>query len=446
MSNADRTTLQIVEETVAFGTKPASGFEKIRFTNESINRTTSTANSAMIRDDRNIADVVRTNVVAQGDIGQEFSVPDSGIQADLLEAAIGAASQTAVTPTVVNTATTLNIHTYDASPGGDVPTHGFEDDTNTVFSVFAAGEWIRCEPANNTNGTDPLNALTGSVTGGGYFKIKEVLAAGGSLELEGSRIVSDGTMVATGHIREEDANFRNGVAERSFSIEKMFNDLADNEGESATGMTVGSFNLSVSPESIITNTFTFMGKDVKHLNTITSSGQTGPTTQKILSSVDNVAGIYIKTGTTGEAANLRPLDGVTSFDLTIENNLRTRTEIGELGAQSIGQGSINVSGSLTVYYDEDSGDIAESIYEGFEDSAISIVLEEAKVNEAKNFVSQGTKNPTPAIIFEMPRVKITSLTRNATGTGSDVMAEIGFTAFYDPSPGLDGTIDIHLFT
>ena len=444
MSNADRTTLQIVEEST-FGTKPGSGFEKVRFTSESLNRSTSTANSAMIRDDRNIADVVRTNVMANGDIGQEFSVPDSGIQGDLLEASIGAASQTTVTATVLNTTAVMNLHVYDASPSGDIPTHGFEDDTGTAFSVFAAGEWIRCEPANNTTATDPMNALTGSISGGGYFKIKEVTASGGSLELEGSKITADDTMLTTGHIREEDSNFKNGVAERSFSIEKMFNDLTADEGESATRMTVGSFNLSVSPESIVTNTFTFMGKDVQHLNTITAGGSAA-STQKILSAVDNVAGIYIKTGTTGEAANLRPLDGVTSFDLTIENNLRTRTEIGELGAQSIGQGSINVSGSLTVYYDEDSGDIAENIYEGFEDSAISIVLEEAKVNEAKNFVSQGTKNPTPAIIFEMPKVKITSLTRNATGTGSDVMAEIGFTAFYDPSPGLDGTVDIHLFT
>lgn len=445
MSNADRTTLQIVEEST-FGTKPGSGFEKVRFTSESIARTTSVANSALIRDDRNIADVVRTNVSASGDIGQEFSVPDSGIQADLLEASIGAASQTAVTATVVNSAADFDLHAFDASHSSPVPTHGIQDPNGTALNAFAAGEWIRFEPANNSNGADPFNALTGTISGGGYFKVKSVVNSGESLDLEGSKIKTDANVVATGHIREEDANFKNGVAERSFSIEKMFNDLAADEGESATGMTVGSFNLSVSPESIVTNTFTFMGKDVQHLGSLTTGSQVGASTQKILSAVDNVAGIYIKTATTGEGANLRPLDGVTSFDLTIENNLRTRTEIGELGAQSIGQGSINVSGSLTVYYDEDSGDVAENIYEGFEDSAISIVLEEAKVNEAKNFVVQGTKNPTPAIIFEMPRVKITSLTRNATGTGSDVMAEIGFTAFYDPSPGLDGTIDIHLFT
>ena len=57
----------------------------------------------------------------------------------------------------------------------------------------------------------------------------------------------------------------------------------------------------------MTNTFTFM-KDVQHINSITAGGSAA-STQKILSAVDNVAGIYIKTGTISEAANLRPLDG-----------------------------------------------------------------------------------------------------------------------------------------
>ena len=349
-----------------------------------------------------------------------------------------------MTPTVVNAATDHLFHAFDAGHTGSVPKHGIQDSSGTDFSAYTAGEWLRVEPANNTSGTDPFNANTGTLSGGGYFRVKENLNSGAGLELEGTKITADDACAATGPFREESSKYVNGVAERSFTIEKLFNDLSVAEGEQATGMTVGSFSLSVSPESIITSTFSFMGKDVKQLASLTDGSPTAASTQKILSAVDHVAGVYIKTGTTGAPSYLRPLDGVTSFELNVENNLRSRTEIGELGSQSIGQGSINVTGSLTVYYDEDSGDIAESIYQGFEDSALSIVLEEEKVNEAKNFAAQGTANVTPAVVFEMPRIKITSLTRNATGTGSDVMAEIGFTAFFDSTT--DGTIKLHHFS
>jgi hypothetical protein len=129
---------------------------------------------------------------------------------------------------------------------------------------------------------------------------------------------------------------------------------------------------------------------------------------------------------------------VTAFDLTISNGLRSRAQVGFLGPKSFGQSAILVSGSLTVYYDSASSDMIEKLYEGFEDGSLAIALEALDVQSTPGDVE------TPALVIDLPRVKFTGATRHATGTGTDVMAELGFTAFYDETSA--ETVSLHWFT
>jgi hypothetical protein len=118
VSNADRTTLQIAEE-ATFGTAPASNYLKSRFTSESLTRETTTTNSATIRPDRNIEDVVRTGCSASLELTSEFDL-STNMELDLMEAAVGAASSSVIVATVVDVnsgSDEFDVLAYNAAPG-----------------------------------------------------------------------------------------------------------------------------------------------------------------------------------------------------------------------------------------------------------------------------------------------------------------------------------------
>ena len=73
MTDTNRVSLYLLEETT-WGTTPSSGaWETLRFTGESLTLNVDTANSAEIRSDRNIEDIIRTGENVSGDINFEFS-------------------------------------------------------------------------------------------------------------------------------------------------------------------------------------------------------------------------------------------------------------------------------------------------------------------------------------------------------------------------------------
>ncbi len=426
MSNADRTTVQIAEEST-FGTASASGsdYKKVRFTSESLTRDTSTTTSAVIRPDRQVEDVVRTSVGASCELAQEMDLSLT-IERSILEASMGAASAGLITPTVFDQADGAQAFSLEVYDAGATPKHGLMRDTGADdLTGFGAGDWIRIEPPNNLAATVG-SAAQGGVKGGGYFRVITTNAA--YLELEGSKILADAALTGTTTIRDGVYEFENGLADRSFTIQKSFADVDSGEGMQGLGMTIESLSISVSPENIITKNISFQGQNASHLSGLTAGGSAASTAE-ILNAVDHVAGIYCKTGTTGQDATLTPLDGVTSFEINISNGLRARNEVGTLGAASFGQSAISVTGSMQVYYDATSSNIIEKLYEGFEDGALAIAFEAASVNEGVNWAA--ARNTTAALCLHMPRVKFMGATRTATGTGTDIIAELEFQAFVD---------------
>ena len=444
MSNADRTNLQIKKET-SFGVAATSAFELMRFTSETLTRETSTTNSATIRPDRNIEDVVRTSVNATLALSQEMDIQSvTSKNGQLLQiAAVGAAAATPVSTTVFDQSGS-NEFSLEAYNAAQTPKHGVDRDAGSdALTGYSVGDWIRLEVPNNLQATVGSAANKG-ISGGGYFRV--VGAAAASLELEGSEILVDQVLTSDTKIRDADLVFENGVADTSFTVQKSFSDVDSGEGMQGVGMTVDSYSISVSPENIITTNVTFQGQNASHLAALTTGSQVAASTAEILNAVDNVAGIYVKRGTSGQDTLLRPLSGVTSFELNISNNLRMRNEVGTLGPASFGQGAIDVNGTIQVYYDAATSDIIEKLYEGFEDSSLAIALESGKVNEGFGAETGATAtNNTTAICIHLPRVKFIGATRTATGTGTDIIAELSFQAFYDPTATATNTINFAYF-
>ena len=81
MADTNTTSLAIVAEST-FGTTPSNGFKFVRATGESLNFNINNTQSAEIRADRNVQDIIRTDASASGDINFELSF---GAFDDLLE-------------------------------------------------------------------------------------------------------------------------------------------------------------------------------------------------------------------------------------------------------------------------------------------------------------------------------------------------------------------------
>ena len=81
MSDSNLASIAIAAEST-FGTSPTTGFKTFRYTGESLNYNISNTQSAQIRADRNVNELVRTDASASGDLNFELSY---GTIDDLLE-------------------------------------------------------------------------------------------------------------------------------------------------------------------------------------------------------------------------------------------------------------------------------------------------------------------------------------------------------------------------
>ena len=81
MSDSNLASIAIAAEST-FGTSPTTGFKSFRYTGESLNYNISNTQSAQIRADRNVNELVRTDASASGDLNFELSY---GTLDDLLE-------------------------------------------------------------------------------------------------------------------------------------------------------------------------------------------------------------------------------------------------------------------------------------------------------------------------------------------------------------------------
>ena len=92
MSDSNLSSIAIAAEST-FGTAPTTGFKTFRYTGESLNFNISNTQSAQIRADRNVNELVRTDASSSGDLNFELSY---GTLDDLLEGLLCSSWDTSV--------------------------------------------------------------------------------------------------------------------------------------------------------------------------------------------------------------------------------------------------------------------------------------------------------------------------------------------------------------
>lgn len=203
-----------------------------------------------------------------------------------------------------------------------------------------------------------------------------------------------------------------GTTRRSFTVERKFANLTVPEYHRYTGCEVNSFSLSVSPDAIVTGTFSMIAQD-SSIGTAIISGATynAATTSEPFDS-------FSGTITEGGSA----IGTVTSLELTLENGLNPLFVVGSDVTELPVIGKSRVTGTLGVYFQD------KTLLDKFlNETASSLVF--TLVDPAGNLYD-----------FTLPNIKYTGGQPDVSGEG-EVTLSMPFTALYDSTEGSNLTIE-----
>ncbi len=385
MSDSNRVMLGYAKEST-YGTAPGGTWDPLRITSESLHQETSTITSAELRSDRQIPDVVRSNISVAGDTSWELSY-DLGYNradastGDLFRAALMADSTWAGGESVV----------ADVSNTIDVDEGNNKLISNALlgepFEDFVAGQWVQTKGFTNA-------------VNNGYFKILSVDSLGMFIILDTDVALADETSDSC--TVKQGEQILNGTTQESYSIERLYEDIGTGEsGYSAlyTGMMVDGMSLAVTTEAIVTGGFSWIGS-VGASGTTATGTVSAAGTNDVLNAIEDVDNM-MEGSTFTETA-------ITAFNFSLANNLRSRLQVGTLGAVSIGSGTLNVTGTFQRYYTDAS--IIDK-YLNFNDTNLAISLEDVDGN---------------GYVFEFPKVVYTSAQRVAGGQNQDIIADVSW--------------------
>ena len=371
MANSNSVALRLAVEST-YGTSPGGTFEEVRFTSESLAKTTGTTTSAEIRSDRQITDVVRVSDGVDGAIEGELSYSGlataSSAQDELMEAALMSAAWSAVQ---------TNTGSWTIS-GSNITGTG-------VGTSLAVGDWVR---------------VKNSATLIGYFFVTSQSA--NSITVTPTPTGAAATEVERGAV------ITNGTTERSFTIERQHTDVASTF-ELYTGVKVNSMTLNVAAGSISRYTFALLGQDEVSAAATAASSTTAHTTNPIMNGVDNVYAVRENHASLGTI--------VRSFSLSVANNHFARQAVGSLGPVSMGSGSCVVTGTLSVYFENNT---LLDKFRNWTTTNLSFILQDSAGN---------------AYCFHIPECKLTLGRATTPGLNQDITAELSFQGYRDTTYG-----------
>lgn len=391
MSDTNRVAMKFVKEST-FGTTPGSPTMKtVRLTGESLKQATQTTKSQEIRNDRQIPDVVRTGINVEGDVNFELSPGGSGTDGPFDDWIASAVQASAWVADVVSTGSyAVGSSTTITRASGSFVTDG-----------LVAGTWVK------TSGF--VNAVNNTI-------LRVVTVAALTLTVSGVTLTTESAVSAT--IRAG-GTATNGTTQDSYTIQKGFTDVA-NEFEYNRGCVIGGMSLAVSADAIITGSFSFLGKSQASGTTDLASSTTTAAANDVFNAIDHVLAVFEGGLTAADVAT------VTDFTFQLNNGLRDRQVVGTLGAQSIGSGTCDVSGTLQAYFT--SKTILDK-YLNFTKTNLSIVIR---------------SSTNTGYVVDLPAVKFSDGGRTAGGQNDDVMADLSFVAYRDATLGY--TVRVTRFT
>jgi hypothetical protein len=387
MSEANLASLAFIPE-VTLGTTPGTPeLTAIRFTGEDLGTNKDTVQSEEIRSDRQVPFVSKVGLNPGGSFDFELSYSS---QEAFIASALGNTVQ-AVSLLASSISFDHTANTITADAGGD------------FFATVRVGSLIKVADAA-TAGNDGLHRVIGKNATGDVLTV-----AAGTLTATDPADVVD----ITGR------NITNGVLKPSFTIEKGIVNLAGNDFfQTFLGMVVDTFSLDITSKQIVTGSFDMLGTTAPagSADTIDDSGTyTAAPTDGVINGTNNVGAINLDGAVATEKFK--------SLSLEVGANLRGKDAMGTEGFFDIGTGTIEVKGSLNVYFLDNN--FIDKIR-----NHTSISLEFSLQDDAGN-----------QIFIYLPEVKLNQGDPKIESINTDVMIETEFQAILDPVTSITIAID-----
>jgi len=199
-----------------------------------------------------------------------------------------------------------------------------------------------------------------------------------------------------------------GTTLKSFSIEDSANDTGSTDAfRLFTGMAVSKMGISIKPNSMVTTTFSFAGKDMAASLTTAATTLTAAAVNKPFDAYSGTIKISDAGGTLASIAI------ITGIDFSIDNAFNPTYVIGSATTPQLEYGMATVEGTITAYFED-----------------ISLINRFLNETETAFEVQVDSPDTTAGMTFLFPRVKINAADVPVGGTGARVIT-LPFVALYD---------------
>lgn len=373
--DSNRVKLAFVEES-SFGVTPTSAtFKEVRLTSESLSHTKQTVVSEELRSDRMRSDVIEVGASAEGEIQFELSFNSFN---DLFEAALQG------TFVEVSTTASATFVSTDVTLG------------SAIVGSLEVGQFFRIENAGPNSG------------------IFRVAAKPDGQTIRTDAVFSSAAVYATALVRAK--TLKNGTTSRSFTLQREYEDLG--LFFRTVGMKCNTMSLEIGSGAIVNGSFGFMGKEGTYASSTIASAISAAPTTNVLNATANVGNIY-------EGSYAAPLaTALQSISLQLTNNQRNQGAVGNRTPVGIGEGSIEISGTINAYFE-------------------NILLAQKFISHTASSLSfRFTDASGNVMIFTLPKVYYSSGNAPATGINTDIMLPLEFMTARDPTSAAVIRIDV----
>lgn len=368
-----------------YATAPgASGAQRLRRVQSTLDLTKDVYESAEIRTDYQVADMRHGVRRVTGSIDGELS---PGTYEDFIAAALRKDFAAVADLTGLSITIAASGSGYTLTRGsGSYLTDGIKigDVVRLTAGAFAAP---------NLNKNILVTALTATVLTGIVLNASSMTAEGpiasATLSVPGKKSY----VPSTGH------------TDKSFYIEHWFNDIT--QGEQFSGCKIGSMDVNLPPTGMATINFGITGKDV---TTAASAYYTSPTALTSTGVVAAVNGVLTVAGT---AVAL-----VTGMSIKLDGGLSGDPVVGSNTIPQQFNGPVKVGGQLTAYFQDAT---LRDLFINETEAALAVALTTANT-AAADFVT-----------FVLPRVKIGGASKSDGDKG--IIMTLPFTALLNSSGG-----------
>ena len=374
-----------------FGVTPGAGNSRnLRATGETFDYTVSKEQSKEINSTRTITSVVPVTAAAAGGVSGEISYQEW----DSLMAATLQSTYTVFGTNGVGAA-------FSTTAGGLAATSITTSAATTgvnLWTLLQKGQWFKLVAPGDTNNI------------GRILRVSTITAPTSTvitLDVSTPLVPNAGTV---GACTIATSRLTHGITQTSFTFERNASDIG--QFQAYRGMTPSKMSIGVSSGGLSSINFDFMGKDS------VIGGSLGTLTTMPGTAIASYA-YDIHSGVAGANCQLweggAPITGtfVKSVSLDFDNSLRSQEAICTLGAVSIGSGTIQISGNLSVYF------------------ADTLLFTKFKNNTNSSIIFSSVDGAGNGYVFTIPVANISTWKTNASGKDSDMMVDIQFTGLRD---------------